>query len=179
MTTAENPIQRLASLLSGSKAKPLVVPSRLAPSPLYDLEYRTSIIAMIFQKFAKPFELGPGRRMLSSKLKLLQFITMRPWILPAVQEWSRASSQGSLALTYSIRVRRGFLSDTAHEDVINFLTACDILVRQNRHLVSGSRADQLEKIATTAIENNLFDDEIGIISDLENLRLTTSMLEGW
>lgn len=87
----------------------------------------------------------------------------------------------SLALTHSIRVRRGFLSDTAHEDVINFLTACDIVVRQNRHLVSGrgSRADQLGQIAAIAVENNLFDDEIRIISDLENLRLTTSMLEGW
>jgi hypothetical protein len=177
MTTAENPIQRLASLLSGSKAKPLVVPSRLAPSPLYDLEYRTSIIAMIFQKFAKPYELGLGRRILSSKLKLLQFVAMRPWILPAVQEWSKVSAQGSLALTYSIRVRRGFLSDTAHEDVINYLTACGMLIRQSRHLVSGT--DQLEKIATIAIEQNLFDDEIRIISDLEDLKLTTSMLEGW
>jgi len=179
MMTTENPIQTLADLLSNSKARPLVVASRLAPSPMYDLEYRTSIIAMIFQNFAKTFEYGLGRRMLASKLKLLQFVTIRPWLLPAVQEWSAASSQGALTLTYSARIRRGFLSDTAHEDVINFLTACNILVRQNHHLISGSKADELEKIAAISSQHGLFENELKIILDLTHLKLTTNMLEGW
>ena len=60
MTTAENPIKRLASLLSGSKAEPLVVPSRLGPVPTLRLGVSTSIIAIIFQKFRSHSSLDRG-----------------------------------------------------------------------------------------------------------------------
>jgi hypothetical protein len=179
MTKLSDPIEKLAGLLKESQVKPLLVPSRLAPSPIYDLEYRSSVIAMIFQKFAKPFDDGEERRMLASKLKLLQFVTVRPWLLPAIEEWSSASAQGSLELTYSVRIRRGFLSDTAHEDVIDYLSACGILLRHGDHLVSGHRAEELEKIVAVAVEHSLFGDELRMVSDLAKVRLTTSMLEGW
>jgi len=179
MMATMNPIQKLAALLESTDAKPVIVPSRLAPSVIYDVDYRSSVVALVFKEFAKPFVSGPGRRMSGAKLKLFQFVAIRPWLLPAVREWSTASSQASLLLAYPIRVRRGFLSDTAHEDFIDFLVACGMLIRQDRFLVSGIKVDELDDIAAVATSNGLFENEINVISALGHIKLTTSMLEGW
>src|SRR5450759_3729322 len=109
MQKANDPIEKLASLLEGSKATPLMVPSRLAPSAIYDVEYRTAVIALLFEKFSKPFGIGGHRRISAPKLKLLQFVSFRPWLIPAIREWSKGEGQGSLGLTQSMRSRRGFL----------------------------------------------------------------------
>jgi hypothetical protein len=179
MTSMANPIGKLAELLEKAKAKPLLTLSRLAPSPTYDMEYRCAVVAMIFKKFARPFESKSDQRMLASKLKLLQFITLRPWLLPAVREWSYASTQAELELAYSVRIRRGFLSDTAHEDVVDFLLACEILYRSGHHLVTGQNSRELDRIVKAVTEHNLFRNESEIIADLAAVKLTKSMLEGW
>jgi hypothetical protein len=158
---------------------PVMVPSRLAPSAIYDVEYRTAVIALLFERFAKPFGIAGHRRISAAKLKLLQFVTFRPWLLPAIREWSNGRDQGSLELTHSMRIRRGFLSDTAHEDVINLLVACGISVRARSHLVTGERASELAKIVASMTEKELFDGELQVISKLEKISLTNSMLEGW
>jgi|GEM_PF-2238197 len=173
------PIEKLAGLLEGSTATPVMVPSRLAPSAIYDVEYRTAVIALLFERFAKPFGIAGHRRISAAKLKLLQFVTFRPWLLPAIREWSKGPDQGSLELTYSMRIRRGFLSDTAHEDVIDLLAACGIFVRAKNHLVTGERAGELAKIAASVQEKKLFDSELQLISKLEEIPLTNGMLEGW
>jgi len=174
-----HPIKKLAALLNGSDARPVVVPSRLAPSATYDVDYRTAVIALVFEAFSKPFGEGPRRRISAARLKLLQFVAVRPWLLPAIREWSEGLAQGSLDLTHSVRIRRGFLSDTAHEDVIDLLVACGIFVRQGSHVVTGEKANHLEVIAKSITQNGLFEDERRMISILAGLRLTQSMLEGW
>jgi hypothetical protein len=179
MPKADNAIAQLASLLEGSAATPVIVESRLAPSAIYDVEYRTVVVALVFEKFAKPFGLAGDRRILSAKLKLLQFVAFRPWLLPGIREWSEAEEQGSLAITRSMRIRRGFLSDTAHEDVINLLVACGVLVRSKSHLVAGPKAGELTKISKAAIEQSLFSDVQDALRELEGITFTSSMLEGW
>lgn len=179
MPRADDSIRKLAELLEGSGARPVVVPSRLAPSAIYDVEYRTVVIALLFEKFAKPSGIGVHRRILSAKLKLLQFVAFRPWLIPAIREWSEPKEQGSLGLTQSTRIRKGFLSDTAHEDVINLLVACGVFVRAKSHLVTGQKVGELTKIGNAAKENNLFQSVQHVISDLEDIPLTKSMLEGW
>ena len=46
-------IENLSALLQESDAKPVLVPSRLAPSAIYDVQYRTAIICLVFEAFAK------------------------------------------------------------------------------------------------------------------------------
>ncbi len=179
MSKQSNPIEKLAGLLQGSKATPDIVAGRLAPSPIYDVDYRNAIIAMIFEGFAKIDSVSQQRRILVSRLKLLQFITFRPWLMPAVREWSSGEVQGSLGLEHSVRIRRGFLSDTAHDDAVNYLTACKVLSRQGSHLLAGERANELTKIATATLQNKLFDNERRIVSELREIQITKSMLEGW
>src|SRR5713101_6138243 len=179
MPNLGHPIETLADLLQNSDAKPLVVPSRLAPSAIYDVEYRTAVIALLFKEFAKPFGPAGHRRISVARLKLLQFVTLRPWLLPAIREWSRGTSQGSLGFVPSIRIRRGFLSDTAHDDVINFLVACGIFARQEKHLVSGEKAHTLSEIAKSTETHKLFEGEQKVILERTSVKLTDSMMEGW
>jgi hypothetical protein len=173
------PIQELAALLQESAAKPVIVPSRLAPSTIYDVEYRTALIGLVFEKFAKPFGPVGHRRISAARLKLLQFITIRPWLLPAIREWSKGTEQGSLAFAHSIRIRRGFLSDTAHDDVMNYLGACDIFFRHESHIVSGQNSKTLGRIVESILKDDLFAAERKVIEELGAVRITNEMLEGW
>jgi len=179
LSKTAQPIRELAALLQDSAAKPVIVPSRLAPSTIYDVEYRTAVIALVFDKFAKPFGPAGHRRISSPRLKLLQFITLRPWLLPAIREWGKGSEQGSLPLAHAIRIRRGFLSDTAHDDVINYLTACDIFFWQESHIVSAPNNKTLQNILDGIRKNDLFAGESKVIEDLSNVKITNEMLEGW
>ena len=179
MAKLGQPIKKLADLLEGTEAKPVVVPSRLAPSVIYDVEYRTSVVALAFEAFARPFGIGGQSRISAAKLKLLQFVILRPWLLPAIREWSEGLAQGSLDLTYPVRIRRGFLSDTAHEDVVNFMTACGVFVRHGSHLLTGEKSAYLGEIKKALTEGGLFQNERQIISELGDVKLTNSMLEGW
>jgi|SRR5208282_1915044 len=179
MSNNPHPIEKLAALLGGSNAQPVIIPSRLAPSAIYDVDYRTAIIALVFEAFSKPIGVGPERRISAAKLKLLQFVAIRPWLLPAIREWSEGLAQGSLDLIHSVRIRRGFISDTAHEDVMNVLVASGIFVRDGSHVVTSERANYLHEVASSTTQNGLFENERKMISLLASVRITNNMLEGW
>jgi hypothetical protein len=156
------------------------LPARLAPSAIYDVEYRTAIVSLVFGRFAKPAPLMPNqRRIASARLKLLQFVTLRPWLLPALRQWSNAGKQTGFAFGHAMRIRRGFLSDTAHDDVINYLIACGQLNRFETQIVSGAHGDALKKVADAITEHDFFRSERRVIDQLAEISITNEMLEGW
>ena len=155
------------------------MPSRLAPSSIYDVEYRTAIVALVFERFAKPPSPADHRKMSSARLKLLQFVTLRPWLLPVIERWGDSGEQGSLALSRSLRIRRGFLSDTAHDDVVNYLVACEVFLRKEAQLIGGKNAKALKDIAKSITETDLFASERNVIGQLANIKISNGMLEGW
>lgn len=179
MLKQRRPIQELVSLLENGFAKPILVPSRLAPSAIYDMQYRTAVIALVWSRFSKAFGAAEHRRISSSRLKLLQFIALRSWLLPSIKEWSKGVGQSSFAFAHSMRIRRGFLSDTAHDDVINYLAACGIFLRQESHLVSGTNSKILDEITESIEEQGFFATELNTIRELSDIRITNEMLEGW
>lgn len=134
---------------------------------------------MVFEKFAKPHGVSGNRRISSARLKLLQFTALRPWLLPAIRNWSKGIDQRSLAVAHSIRIRRGFLSDTAHDDVIDYLVACDIFFRQESHLFTGKNGKSVAEVAGTIENHGLFASERKVIEELGGVKITNEMLEGW
>lgn len=54
-------IRVLSDLLRGARAEPILTPERVAPSTIYDLQYRTIVNACVFEQNAKPYLLGPPR----------------------------------------------------------------------------------------------------------------------
>lgn len=179
MSNASRPIQELATLLKDTTAKPVIVPTRLAPSVLYDVEYRTAIIGLVFTRFARTIAPSTFRKMSAAKLKLMQFVAMRPWLLPAIEEWSEVGPHEGLAFAHSVRIRRGFLSDTAHDDVMDYMTACGIFMRQDTQIVQGEHVGVLIDIAKSVADLNLFSSERVAIETLDGITISNQMLEGW
>lgn len=169
-----NPLRALAELLRGSGAQPVVSEERSAPSTIYDLQYRLAVTACAFELHAKA-DLFNMRRIPSAKLKFLQFIAIRPWLLPVVREWS--DSQGESSLLTSQHLRRGFLGDAMHDDVIDFLAARDVLTRVGSHVVSGRSVYLLTNVFVASVQQNLFASEREVLQEFFGIKLTNSMLE--
>src|SRR5262245_23641382 len=109
----------LAELLRGRGTEPILSLERLAPSTVYDLEYRLVVVACALHFHGDKETLG----IKPARLKLVQFVATRPWLLPMVREWSVRPTDPQATLAISHGLRRGFLGDTVHEAVIQFAIA--------------------------------------------------------
>jgi hypothetical protein len=177
---ASNPLQLLAELLQSGRANPAISLKRLASSSFYDLQYRMFVIAATFEIHSKQFGLQQ-RRIGAARLKLLQFVACRPWLMPIVRNWSEAEHDPQTLLHSSQRLRRGFIADSMHDDVVDLLVARNILVRlgTGTHLASGANVDLLAKLHLAGVEQELFSAERRILQELLDVRVTSNMLEGW
>jgi hypothetical protein len=169
-------IATLSALLEESNAKPKMRIERLAPSAIYDLDYRVFVVAAAFERHARP---APpiGRRIHATRLKLLQFIAIRPRLLPIIKEWSRAKQDEELTFTTQ-DLRRGFLGDQMFDSVVAFLVARGALEWMGTHLVEGKNVVLLSAIHTAAIGPGLFELELQTIEALVDIKITVRMLEG-
>jgi len=173
-----SPLKKLAALLAASGAQPDITPERLAPSTLYDLEYRVVVVAMAFQIHAAS-DKHSSQRIQNRRLKLLQFIAMRPWLVSVIREWSLSRRDAQRSLDSEEGLRRGFISDAMHDDVIDFLVAGGALRRQESHVVSGTNSSVIFHLSSEAMERSLFQEELTALRELNSVVITNEMLEGW
>lgn len=170
------PIKALAELLRGSGAAPAISQDRQAPSSIYDLQYRLVVNACALEIHLK--SKGGERRIATPRLKLFQFVAIRPWLLDVVQEWSRHRAMSQLSMLNS-HLRRGFLSDRMHDSVIDLLVARDVLKRQPGHLVPSAHFGALTALVAQAATLGLFLRERTTLEALAEVTITNEMLEGW
>ena len=175
----DRPLERLASLLAASGAEPDLNPGRLAPSTIYDLEYRVLVVAMAFQMHAATDRFSSRPRIQGRRLKLLQFIAMRPWLVPVIREWSASRRDAQRSLDSEEGLRRGFISDTMHESVMDFLVAAGALRRDDLFVVPGTRSSVIFDLYSEALNRTLFDSEVAALDQLKTIVITNEMLEGW
>ena len=178
MAEESGPLDALAALLRGRGAQPVFSAVRLAPSAVYDLHYRLVVVACAYEIHAKKDVTG-ARRIKPAKLKLLQFVAIRPWLLPVVREWSDGPSETQTSLLVSHGLRRGFLGDTVHEAIIEFSVACGMLVRVGSHLVPGARVGYLIALSVAANREGWFETERQVLDEIKAISITNNMLEGW
>jgi hypothetical protein len=171
-------LQTLAGLLQSGGAKPLVNANRLAPSAIYDLHYRLFIVAAAFELHSKPYVLG-RRRISTVRLKLLQFVAIRPWLVPVIRNWSETQGYAQQSVFSPHQLRRGFLGDEMHDNVVAFLVARGVFLWMPIHLASGPNADLLNQIYSAGVEEELFSTAIHSLRELSEIQITNSMLEGW
>jgi hypothetical protein len=172
-------LEKLATLLQTSGAKAVISTSAVPRSTIYDVDYRTAVIGLVFAAFSSPVSITASRRMSAARLKLLQFATIRPAIIRVLEEWSKEDAQSPLALTYSVRMRHAFISDTAHDDMTELLISCGIFERDGGQIQSGSKIDKLDKIVKEIKDKGLFAIEQDALEKLSEIRITNAMLEGW
>lgn len=177
--STNSPLEKLVSLLAASGAQPDITPERLAPSTVYDLEYRALIVAMAFQVHAESDKHSSRPRIQSRRLKLLQFIAMRPWLVSVIREWSLSRHNAQRSLDSEEGLRRGFISDTMHEDVLDFLVAAGALRREELHVVSGTNSSVIFDQYSEALGRSLFEAEFTALRQLQAIVITNEMLEGW
>ena len=173
-----DPFRSIAELLSSGKAQPLIFPERVAPSTVYDLNYRVAIIAFTFELYAKS-DLFAERRIRTALLKLLQFLATRPWLIPMLVKWESVEANPQLSVLTSQKERRGFLSDLTHDHVVEYLIARQILKRDPSHLRLGENGTILTNLSSTLAKEELFENERLALSDMKNIKITNNMLEGW
>jgi hypothetical protein len=174
-----NPLLRLAAMLEASGARPEVTPERLAPSTVYDLEYRARIIAMAFQIHAAPDKYSTMPRVQGRRLKLLQFVAIRPWLVSVIREWSMSRHDAQRSLNSEEGLRRGFIGDRLHEDVVDFLVAAGALRRQELFVTPGTDAAIISNLYSEVLGLSLFQSEFAALRELQKIRITNEMLEGW
>jgi hypothetical protein len=174
-----NPIARLATLLASSGAQPEITPERLAPSTLYDLEYRVIVVAAAFDMHAATDRFSSRPRIQNRRLKLLQFIAMRPWLFPMVRKWSESRSNTQRMIDGDEGMRRGFINDTMHDNVIQFLTCSGALRREELYVIPGVKPAVFQNLSSIATSSSLFQAEISILNEFKSVTITNDMLEGW
>ena len=168
-------IETLSALLQSSQAQPRVRTERLVPSAIYDLDYRIFVIAAAFELHAK--EAPPIRRRIhATKLKLLQFIAIRPRLMSVIRSWSAAGDDEPSFAAHDLR--RGFLGDRMYDAVVAFLVARGAFEWMGTHLAAGSNAELLANIYTAAVSADLFVAERRTLEELAHVRVTVRMLEG-
>lgn len=168
-------IETLSELLQAGHVKPRVRTERLVPSAIYDLDYRVFVIAAAFELHAKP---APpiALRIHATKLKLLQFIAVRPRLISVIKAWSGAKDEEP---SFSAQdLRRGFLGDRTFDSVIAFLVARGALEWMGAHLAAGDNSGLLTKIYMTAVSGGLFEAERRTLEELAGVKVTVRMLEG-
>jgi hypothetical protein len=175
---SQNALEILAGLLQSGKARPDVNPARLAPSAIYDLHYRMIIVASAFEIHARPYLLGQ-RRIATSRLKLLQFVAMRPSLVSVMRKWSESQGFAQESILAPHQLRRGFLNDEIHDCVVSFLVARGLLGRMESHLVSVESSDFLKNLYSAALQYDLFSASLHALRELADITITNKMLEGW
>jgi len=76
-------------------------------------------------------------------------------------------------------MRRGFMSDHLHDDVVDFFNAANIFLREGDHIVSGPEIGRARQLYDDACEQELFIGERKALEVLKGIRVTHAMLEGW
>ena len=175
--TDRTTLETLADLLDRAHATPVIQLTRLAPSTIYDIDYRLAIVACAFDTHSKKFS-GQGRRVRAIWLKLVQFVATRPWLLPVVQNWAAGTKNPQRDLLMPQSLRRGFIDDRTHDSIVLFLTACDAFRQEKGFLIASARSALLSEWVAVVKEDNLFQEERRVLTELASTRPTMKMLEG-
>ncbi len=179
MPSPNQALEKLASLLVGSGATAVISKSALPTSAIYDVDYRTAVIGLIFEAFSSSSGKAGNRKISAARLKMLQFAVMRPAMIRVLAEWSKEDAQSPLALRHSIRMRHAFVADTAHDDMVKLLIVCGIFERNSGQIFSGSKMVKLVNIVAEIKQRELFTEERNRITELSTIKITNAMLEGW
>lgn len=175
MSNESDPVQELAAMLQEVGASPRVRPERLARSTLYDLDYHVAVIACVFLTVAGD-ETAMRPCIQAHWLKVLQFIAVRPSLLPDFLIW--AGTRRHQDLDTWQRMPRGYLGDTTHDRTVELLVAGGLLAREGEALVAGSRFADLRRIYNDLVSGNLLCSERNALLELSLTRPNKTLLKG-
>lgn len=169
-------ISQLAELLGGH-AKPVIRSHRLAPATTYDIDYRMVIVALTFHAHGTKTT-DNVLRIDSARMKLLQFVAQRPNMIRAMREWSQSGHASGLLRDSPQRLRRGYLGDSTHDQVVEYMAACKIIRPNGRYLTEEKTSSYIFDVNSAAIAQDMFASERAVLRELLAIRVTNAMLKG-
>ena len=175
MPSESDPVRELAALLREAGASARVRPERIAKSTLYDLDYHVALIACVFFITANN-EAASTRRVVAHWMKILQFVAVRPSLLPDFQNW--AGTRRHQDLDTWQKMPRGYLGDTTHDRTVELLVAGGVLIREDDALVAGSSFAVLKKIYEDLVGRDLLRSERTTLTELAQTRVNKTLLKG-
>ena len=175
MSNKADGVQALTALLREIGATPRLAPARVVRSTLYDLDYHVALVACAFLINGQ-LRTDGERSMISHWLKLLQFVAVRPNLLPNFQRWVAERKHPDLN-TWQ-RMPRGFLGDRTHDRTIELLVAEGMLDRTADGLISGERFGLLEGVYEQILEHNLLASERSVLQNMAMVPVNKTMLRG-
>jgi len=143
---SQSSMESLAALLKGH-ATLVVDKERIVPSITYDFDYRVLIVCLAFDMHASIGKTSI-RQINSARLKLIQFIAQRPWLLEVVREWGETRRDAHMSMLAEQRLRRGYVSDSHFDFVIEYLVARGILRRTSTHLLEGPHYATAQRLSS-------------------------------
>lgn len=168
-------MQELAAILREAGASARVRPERIVRSTLYDLDYHIALIACVF--FSTDFNnAASSHRVVAHWLKILQFIAVRPALLPAFQVWAVTRRYQDLD-TWQL-MPRGYVGDSTHDRTVELLVAVGVLEREGDELVAGNRFADLRRIYDDLVNRNLLRSERATLLELSRARVNKTLLKG-
>ena len=168
-------VQALAAVLREIGATPRVAPERVVRSTLYDLDYHVALVACAF--FINGDKRTDGTRSLVTHwLKLLQFIAVRPALLPDVQRWAKGRLHPDLDVWQAMP--RGYLGDRTHDRTVELLIANGVVYRMPAELQGGERFGILERLYTDIEARALLQSERDVLRKMAEIPVNRTMLRG-
>ena len=175
MSDPSDAVQALAAVLKEIGAPPRLAPERVVRSTLYDLDYHVALVACAFSINGHPRTDGT-RALISHWLKLLQFVAVRPGLLPDFQRWAKERRRPDLD-TWQ-KMPRGFLGDRTHDRTIELLVAARVLYRAPEELISGERFKVLDALYQHILERELLLSERSVLHDMAKIPVNKTLLRG-
>jgi hypothetical protein len=168
-------VQQLADLLREAGAKPRVSPDRVVRSTLYDLDYHIALIACVFFIVSEQRTDGT-RSVVAHWLKILQFIAVRPALLPDFLRWARTRRRPDLD-TWQL-MPRGYLGDRTHDRTVEFLVATNVLHRTADSLIGGEAFAGLHALYHDVMAKGLLRSEREALQTMSSLPVNKTLLGG-
>lgn len=168
-------VQELAELLRESGAQPRVSPDRVVRSTLYDLDYHVALISCVFF-IASQNRTDDTRSVVAHWLKILQFIAVRPSLLPDFLRWARTRRRPDLD-TWQ-KMPRGYLGDLTHDRTVELLVATEVLHRTADSLIGGANFWRLEALYQDIVTRNLLVSERDALHTMSSLPVNRTLLSG-
>ena len=175
MSDPSDAAQALDAVLKEIGAAVRLAPERVVRSTLYDLDYHVALVACAFFINGQPRTDGT-RSLISHWLKLLQFVAVRPGLLPNFERWATERRKPDLD-TWQ-KMPRGYLGDRTHDRTIELLVAGRMLYRTPEELISGERFDILDALYQNILERDLLASERSVLREMAGIPVNKTMLRG-
>lgn len=168
-------IHALTAMLHEIGATPRVAPERVVRSTLYDLDYHLALVACAFAINAVQRTDGTSA-IVAHWLKLLQFVAVRPALLPDVQRWAKGRLHPDVDAWQAMP--RGYLGDRTHDRTVEYLIATGALHRMPDGLQSGPRFDILQQLHADVVMRDVLVSERRVLKALTEIQVNKTMLKG-